>query len=155
MTGWSAPKPLVWFGASCAEALTAISARHTQAPSRNEIKWRETSAGCLSRNLKQGMFSLLTARQIEFENAQRWDTRSSCTDTLRQLSCCPGTFLNSSRVLRLKLQAQQILNEIAPFCGGETQVHARVVVVDYGVQIGKAAIVIEAPFEVGRDSSNG
>ena len=51
--------------------------------------------------------------------------------------------------LTLELETQQILDKVAFLAISESQVHTVVVVVDHGVQISEAPVVIEAPFEVG------
>ena len=55
----------------------------------------------------------------------------------------------------LKLEAQQVLNQVTFLAVGEPEVHALVVVVDYGIQISEASIVIEAAGEVGRERAHG
>ena len=44
----------------------------------------------------------------------------------------------------LKLQTQQILDQVAFLVISESQVHTAVVVVDHGIQISEAPVVIEA-----------
>ena len=55
----------------------------------------------------------------------------------------------------LKLEAQQVLNQVTLLAAGEPEVHALVVMVDYGIQISEASIVIEAACEMSREGANG
>ena len=54
----------------------------------------------------------------------------------------------------LKLEAQQVLNQVTFLAVGEPEVHALVVMVDYGIQISEAPVVIEAAREMGRERTN-
>src|SRR5690242_17689029 len=58
------------------------------------------------------------------------------------------------RTLRSKRKAQQILNQVALFRGGQAERHARVVVIDDVVQRGEAAVVIKAAFEMCEEIPN-
>ena len=55
----------------------------------------------------------------------------------------------------LELKAQQVLNQVMLLAVIKTKVHALVVVVDYGIQISEASVVIEAAGEVGRERADG
>jgi len=54
-----------------------------------------------------------------------------------------------------KLEAQQVLDEVAFLTVGEPEAHALVVMVDYGIQIREPSVVIEAACEMGRERTNG
>ena len=48
-----------------------------------------------------------------------------------------------------ELQADQVLDQVTLLVSSEPEVHAFVVMVDYGIQISEASVMIEAAGEVG------
>ena len=54
----------------------------------------------------------------------------------------------------LKLEAQQVLNQVTFLAVGEPEVHALVVMVDYGIQVSESSVVIEAAGEMGGKRAN-
>ena len=78
------------------------------------------------------------------------------------ISSCASAYISprsgaamTESIAGLELEAQQVLNQVTLLAVGEPEVHAVVVVVDYGIQISEASIVIEAAGEVGRERANG
>ena len=60
----------------------------------------------------------------------------------------------SRDILLSEFEADQVLDEIALLSASQSQIHARVVVIDDRVQVSEAAVVIEATFKVGRNGSD-
>src|SRR5213082_1754188 len=58
------------------------------------------------------------------------------------------------RSLGSECKAQQILNQVALFGGGQAETHAGVVVIDDFVQRGEAAVVIKTAFEMREEVAN-